>query len=158
MRRKGGKSQVGVGRELSEPFGWLLGSTKQKLWDRVELQWGGPAYWWCVCGGLIRPPGSYSWSHWRDTIESFVCGPATDSFWFPQCSINTIHIRESTSWIKRQSKKEGILGTEQSPAAGPRRHLRKKQLICGSDSRWDHFAFGTVWQMDAHSVCLPELN
>lgn len=130
---------------------WLAGSSKQKLWDRVEVQWGGPAYWCRVCDGLISPPGSYSWSHWRDTIKSFVCGPVTNSFWFPPWSINTRHIRESTSWIKRGEKKEGMLGTERRPAAGPRRDLRKKQLICGSDSRWDHFAFGTVWQMDAHS-------
>lgn len=113
MGWKGGKSQVGVGWEWSEPFGELLGSSKQKLWDRVELQWGGPAYWWRGCNGLISPPGSYSWSHWRDTIKSLVCGPVTDSFWFPSPfffffaprSRNTMHISESTSGTKRESEK-----------------------------------------------------
>lgn len=111
MGWKGGKSQVGVGWEWSEPFGELLGSSKQKLWDRVELQWGGPAYWWRGCNGLISPPGSYSWSHWRDTIKSFVCGPATDSFCPPPLPLvfllwNTMHISESTSGIKRERERK----------------------------------------------------
>lgn len=67
---KGGDLQVGVAEwELSEPFGWLLGSSKQKLWDRIEEA---PAYWWSGCNCRISPPGSYSLSHWRNTIRSFV--------------------------------------------------------------------------------------
>lgn len=164
MGWKGGKSQVGVGWEWSEPFGERLGSSKQKLWDRVELQWGGPAYWWRGCNGLISPPGSYSWSHWRDTIKSLVCGPVTDSFWFPLPpfffpSLHHGQETQCTSVNQRVEQKERVkkgenLGHGAESSCWPSPWLEKeainlrKRLTLGSLCLQDSLTNGRTFKVD----------